>query len=308
MSAFTFAPAKREQAKARIALAGPSGSGKTYTALSLATVLGDRVAVIDTEHGSASKYAAVNGDDGFAFDALNLDNFDPRHLVQALAAATQAGYPVVVVDSLSHFWSGVGGMLEQADNAAKRYGGNTFAGWKDARPMERQLIEAMLAYPGHVIVTMRSKTEYVIEENDRGRKTPRKVGMKPEQRDGIEYEFDIVGDLDVENTLIITKTRCSQLAGAVIRQPGKELAETILGWLSGGAETADPITYVARATDPELTYQEARELYDEVARKRMLGAAVVHPETGGTVQLGELIKARGKALSAVPADESGSAA
>jgi hypothetical protein len=306
---FSFAPAKREQAKARIALAGPSGSGKTYTALSLATVLGDRVAVIDTEHGSASKYAAVHGDDGFTFDALNLDNFDPRNLVQALAAATQAGYPVVVVDSLSHFWSGVGGMLEQADNAARKYGGNTFAGWKDARPMERQLIEAMLAYPGHVIVTMRSKTEYVIEENDRGRKTPRKVGMKPEQRDGIEYEFDIVGDLDVENTLIITKTRCSQLAGAVIRKPGKDLAETVLGWLSGGAEAPDPMTYVERAMAKDLTYRQARDLYDEVAIKRMLGAAVVHPETQATVQLGELIKARGKALSAVPADDNtGSAA
>jgi hypothetical protein len=305
MSAFTFAPATREQAKARIALAGPSGSGKTYTALTLACSMGDRVAVIDTEHGSASKYAAGQDGEGFAFDALNLDNFDPRNLVAALGAAAQARYPVVVIDSLSHFWSGVGGMLEQADHAAKRYGGNSFAGWKEARPMERQLIEAMLAYPGHVIVTMRSKTEYVIEENERGRKVPRKVGMKPEQRDGIEYEFDVVGDMDVENTLVISKSRCSALSGAVIQRPGKELADQLVEWLGGGVEAPDPTEYIDRAAAEDLTYEQARALHQELDRRRLLHTPLLHPVTGQATTLGELVTERGRQLrdrnGAVPA-------
>jgi len=305
---FTFAPATREQSKARIALAGPSGSGKTFTALSLGKVLGDRMAVIDTEHGSASKYAVGADGKGFVFDALNLTNFAPQNLVASLAAAGQARYPVVIVDSLSHFWSGVGGMLEQADNAAKRYGGNSFAGWKDARPMERQLVEALLAYPGHVIVTMRSKTEYVIEENERGRKTPRKIGMKPEQRDGIEYEFDIVGDMDAENSLIISKSRCSDLAGAVIRHPGEQLATTILEWLSGGTPVVDAATYIDRAVAADLTLESAQSLYREIEARGLLGSALLHPDTGEATAVGAYLLSRGKGLRAAAAQGSASAA
>lgn len=301
MTSFSFKPAQREQAKARIALAGPSGSGKTYTALKLATAMGDRVAVVDTEHGSASKYAAGRDGQGFAFDALELDNFDPRNLIGALAAASQAQYPVVVVDSLTHFWSGVGGMLEQVDKAARKYGNNSFAGWKDARPVERQLIEALLAYPGHVIVTMRSKTEYVIEENERGKKTPRKVGMKPEQRDGIEYEFDIVGDLDFEHTLMISKSRCMDLSGAVIREPGEELGQQICEWLAGGVEAPDASEYVTRAMSEELTYDQARALHEELEQRRLLNVPLVHPVSGEPVSLGTYVVERGRSLRPVAA-------
>src|SRR5688572_10982122 len=118
MAQITFTKATKKQAKARIALEGPSGSGKTYTSLLTAKVLGDRIAVIDTEHGSASKYA-----DEFEFDTLAMDRYDPNVLIQALAAAAAAGYDVVVVDSLSHFWMGADGMLEQVDRAAKRSAG-----------------------------------------------------------------------------------------------------------------------------------------------------------------------------------------
>lgn len=299
MTSFSFKPAQREQAKARIALSGPSGSGKTYTALRIAAAMGDRVAVIDTEHGSASKYAAGRDGEGFTFDALELDNFDPRNLIGALAAAAQAQYPVVVVDSLTHFWSGVGGMLEQVDNAARRYGNNSFAGWKDARPVERQLIEALLAYPGHVIVTMRSKTEYVIEENERGKKTPRKVGMKPEQREGIEYEFDIVGDLDFEHTLMVSKSRCAGLSGAVIREPGEELGRQICEWLDGGVEAPDASQYVARAMAEDLTYDQARVLHEELKQRRLLSVPLVHPESGEPVALGDYVVGRGLSLRPV---------
>lgn len=284
----TFTPATKEEAKARIALTGPSGSGKTYTALLLGTALGDKVAIIDTERGSASKYA-----DEFTFSKLNMQSFEPAALVEALAVAAVAGFGVIIVDSLTHFWSGSGGMLEQVDAAAKRgYGGNSFGGWKEARPMERRMIDALVSYPGHVIVTMRSKTDYVIEEDQRGRKIPRKVGLKPEQREGIEYEFDIVGDLDHENTLVVNKSRARTIAGRVIPKPGADFAEDIAAWLGKGEPALDANTYRDLALDKNATKQALRELFTEVKQRGLLGAAVVD-DTAETTTLGELIAKRG---------------
>ncbi|WDZ87216.1 ATP-binding protein [Micromonospora cathayae] len=287
----SFTPATKAQAKARLAFAGPSGSGKTYTSLITGTALGGRIAVIDTERGSASKYA-----DQFTFDTLQMHTYDPRQLVKALAAAGNAGYDVVIVDSLSHFWMGTGGMLEQVDQAAKRSGGgNTFAGWKEARPMERAMVDALLAYPGHVIVTMRTKTEYVIEENDRGKKVPRKIGTKPEQRDGIEYEFDVVGDLDLENTLIVAKSRCKPLAKSVIREPDEEFGQRILAWLTDGADPGMSVSEVARtALDPTTGFDELGQLYKAEEAAGRLGAAV-NDENGEPTTLGALLSRLGKA-------------
>lgn len=288
MTQLTFRTATKEQAKARIALTGPTGSGKTYTALVIGTRLADRVAVIDTEHGSASKYA-----DEFTFDTLQFTTFEPTALVDALAVAAHGGYEVVIVDSLSHFWSGAGGMLEQVDNAARRAGaGNSFAGWKDVRPMERAMIEALLAYPGHVIVTMRTKTDYVVETDERGRKVPRKIGLKPEQREGIEYEFDIVGDLDYENVLVISKSRAKPLSGLVIRKPGVEFADSVLDWLNSGKPTPSVFDAVAAATAPDATYEQLRALYQEAARRNWLEAVVLGPDDK-SVTLRDLIVHRG---------------
>jgi hypothetical protein len=288
MAQLTFTHASKEQAKARIALTGPSGSGKTYTALVVATELGERVAVVDTERGSAAKYA-----DRFDFDILQMATFEPTALVDALAVAADAGYDVIVVDSFSHFWSGAGGMLEQVDNAAKRAGsGGSFAGWREARPMERAMIDALLAYPGHVVVTMRAKTEYVVETDERGRKVPRKVGLKPDQRDGIEYEFDIVGDLDHENTLMLSKSRAEPLSGLVVRKPDARFAEAIRDWLEAGVPAPTVADYVAAATASDATYDGLRELYHEVTRRHLLDAAVLDAE-GRTTTLGELVVQHG---------------
>ncbi|MGX4694607.1 ATP-binding protein [Streptomyces sp. JNUCC 63] len=287
MNHLAFIPATKEQAKARIALTGPTGSGKTYTALVTGTGLGDRIALVDTEHGSAAKYA-----DEFAFDTLPLTTFQPTALVEALAVAAHDGYDVMIVDSLSHFWSGTGGMLEQVDNAARRVGaGGSFAGWKEARPLERAMLDALLAYPGHLIVTMRTKTEYVVEADERGRKVPRKVGLKPEQREGIEYEFDIVGDLDHENTLVISKSRAKPLSGTVLHKPGAEFAEAVLGWLKAGKPAKSVPDYITAATAPGATYEDLRALYEEARRHNLIGAAVLDGEETRT--LGELIVRHG---------------
>ena len=128
------------------------------------------------------------------------------------------GYVILIIDSLTHAWSGKNVALELVDKATARLkSGNSFAAWREVTPLHNQMVDAIMASKLHVIATLRSKTEYVMEEDSRGRKVPRKICMEPIKRDGLEYEFDVVGDMDWENRLIVTKTRCPELAGAVIK-------------------------------------------------------------------------------------------
>lgn len=293
-----FESATKDACKARIALTGPSNGGKTYTALMMACELasaeGGIPAVIDTERGSASKYVGTNG---WRFDRFNAQSFDPLLLTEALGVAAGKGYPVVVVDSWSHFWMGTGGMLEQVDRrtAASRSNNSYGTGWKEMAPIEQRMLDAILGYPGHVIVTLRVKVEYVVEKDDRGKSSPRKVGMKPVQRDQFEYEFDVVGDLDADNTLTISKTRIPGLHGQIIPKPGVDLAMTIRDWLADGEEVPGPLAFRAQALDPDATYQGMRDLHAKVAAVGLINAPVTDGDDNPTV-LGKLIADRGVAL------------
>lgn len=231
-----FQKATKKLARLRMALIGPSGSGKTYTAIKVASRLGKKVAVIDTEKGSASKYA-----DQFGFDVLELETFGPQQYIAAIKAAGDAGYDALVIDSLSHAWNGKGGALELVDQAAARSkSGNSYTAWRDVTPLHNELIDAILRAKCHVIATMRVKTEYVIEKDEKtGKSSPRKVGLAPVQRDGMEYEFDVVGDMD-DAKLVVTKTRCPALSKAVINEPGEEFADTLKAWLTDGADMPEP--------------------------------------------------------------------
>ena len=137
----TFEPATKEQSRARIALCGPSGSGKTYTALAIAHELGDNIAIIDSERKSSAKYVGLNG---WKFNIHAPATFAPASLIDLLADASNEGHDVVVIDSWSHYWMGVEGMLEQVDKHG-RSGGN-FNGWKEERPNERRMVDAMIAW------------------------------------------------------------------------------------------------------------------------------------------------------------------
>lgn len=284
-----FEQATKEGATARIGLVGPPGSGKTYTALALAAGLGQRIVVIDTERGTASKYAGLNG---WSFQRLNVHSFSPLSLVEILGAAAGEGFDVLILDSWSHYWEGVDGMLEQVD---KRSGPNKFvSGWKVVRPEERRMVDALLAYPGHVIATLRTKVEYVVTENDRGKKEPKKVGTKPIQREGVEYEFDVIGELDQDNRMTITKTRMPELAGLTIERPGRDLGEQIKAWLDDGVPRTTVAEYRTRALDPAQTYQSLLDLHRELAQAGMLAAPTTDADEQPTV-LGDLVRARGTA-------------
>jgi hypothetical protein len=229
-----FTKATKAQAKARIAVTGPSGSGKTYSALAWATVLADggNIAVIDTERDSAKLYA-----DRFNFDTLSMGApYHPDRLVEVLKVAEQENYAVVVIDSLTHFYNGSGGLLELVDLAGAKAGGNGFAGWKTGTPIQQRMVDTILNFNGHIISTMRSKTEYTLEKDERtGRTAPKKVGLAPQQRDGIEYEFTLVVEMDVDHRTIIGKTRCESLADKVFpSNKGEEAAKIFDNWLKSG--------------------------------------------------------------------------
>jgi hypothetical protein len=248
MGPFAFQKATKRQAKARVGLSGPAGSGKTYTALLLATAMCEHVAVIDTEHGSASKYA-----DEFSFDVLELDDFHPHNYVKAIQAAERAGYDGLVIDSMSHEWNGKGGCLELVELAAKRSkGGNRFAGWADITPLHNDFIEAIHSAKMHIFATLRSKMDYIQTEDSRGKTVIQKVGMAPITREGAEYELDIVGEMDLEHNMVITKSRCKSLADAVIQKPGVELAQAIKAWLTDGAPEAAQHTSMQPVLTPDL--------------------------------------------------------
>ena len=252
-----FTKAVRRKAKLRLALSGPSGSGKTLSALLLASGIGGKIAVIDTERESASLYvggvqtavgARVSTPD---FDALNLSApYSPERYREAMTSASSAGYNVLIIDSITHEWSGVGGCLEIVDDIAKaRYRGNSWSAWNDVTPRHRALLDAILQSSMHVIVTLRSKTETAQQDGQNGKKQVVKLGMKAEQRDGFEYEMTTVLDLSHDGHFATaTKDRTGLFMGRdpIVITP--ETGKRILDWLESGSD--------AHTHEPPLTMPE----------------------------------------------------
>lgn len=270
-----FKRATKAAAKLRLGLVGPAGSGKTYTALRIARGLGGRVAVIDTERGSASLYA---GERGLDFDVIELDTYGVERFIEGIKAAAEGGYSTLVIDSLSHAWAGKGGILEFVDNAGKRnQGGGNFGAWRDATPRHNSLVDAILGAPLHIICTLRSKVEYVVE-NVGGRNQVRKVGLQPVQRDGLEYEFTVVGDVTQDHDLVVTKTRAAFLKDAVIREAGEDLGKQLAEWLAAGADPAAPQPAApppAPATEIRAATPPAAEPLRDLIASHIVGAGNV---------------------------------
>jgi len=223
-----FKKAVKHESKLRMAIAGPSGSGKTYTALSIASGLGENIALIDTEHGSASKYADI-----FDFDVLEISApFHPDKFSDAILAAANAEYDVLIIDSLSHAWNGSGGILEIVNKVSVKYRGNSYAAWGEATPLQDRLVETIVSAGIHIIGTMRSKQDYILVEKN-GKSVPQKVGMAPVQRDGFEYELDVFAEMDIDHNMIVTKSRCVGLADGVFSKPNGDVSTILKAWLSG---------------------------------------------------------------------------
>lgn len=232
-----FMKAERTQLWLRCALFGPSGSGKTMTALRMAKGIAEKMevpfAVIDTEARSASKYA-----DRIPFEVDDLGEKTIDHYIAAMNEAIKAGYKVLVIDSLSHAWRE---LTEEVDRIAQNSTSkNTFSAWGKVGPKQKRLVEAILNFPGHIITTMRSKTEWVIAPNKDGKIAPEKMGLAPEQGKGIEYEFDLLMELDQKHQATVTKDRTGKYQDAVIDKPGEDFGVALSDWLSSGTAVPAP--------------------------------------------------------------------
>lgn len=223
-----FNKAERKRSKLRLALCGVSGSGKTTAALRVARGLGGKTALIDTENGSASLYA-----DRFDFDVLELEApYTPERFISAIELAENAGYENVIIDSMSHEWVGSGGCLEINDLLGKtKFKGNSFGAWGETGSRHIKFLEKIVTSKVHIIATVRMKSESV---QDAKTKRVSKIGMKYEMRDGFEYEFTSVFDIDRDTHLALATKDRTAIFGEDMHNLDEQLGVTLLEWLSSG--------------------------------------------------------------------------
>ncbi len=219
---------ERKKAKIKLALQGPAGSGKTYSSLLLAKGItgGDlsKVAIIDSENGSADLYAHLG-----SYNVLTLSPpFTPENYIKAIDVCANAGMEVIIMDSISQAWD------ELLDFHSK-LAGNSFTNWAKITPRHKAFVDKILQTNAHIIATMRTKQDYVLNQKD-GKFIPEKVGLKSVQRDGLDYEFTLVFDVDIKHFVVASKDRTGLFMGKpefiISDNTGKE----ILDWCHSGSK------------------------------------------------------------------------
>jgi hypothetical protein len=233
-----FRKAERKQAKLRLALAGPSGSGKTYSALLIAKGIGGPVAMIDTERRSGELYSHL-----YDYHVSPIDGpFEPRQYIERIRVAERSGYNVLSIDSLSHAWAGVGGILDIKDRIAKSSKSmNDFTAWREATPKHNELVDTILKSSCHIIVTLRTKTAYEIIQEDGKKAKVTKLGLAFVQREGLEYEFTVVLDLSVDGHIATSTKDRTGLFDSQYIVPGEETGRRLLDWLNSGSNPKEEL-------------------------------------------------------------------
>ena len=232
-----FQKAQRRKAKLRMALCSPSGGGKTHSALLIASGITEgNIFVIDTEKGSSLLEQGKPGIPEFYHSELT-PPFSPARYCEFINTAAQEGADCIIIDSLSHAWSGTGGILDEHDKitfADQRQ--NSWAAWREVTPEHNSLVDAMIQCDAHLIVTMRTKTAWEIVTKDDGKKHPVKIGLKPEQREGLEYEFTIVMDMSLDGHIVsVSKDRTSLFDGQHF-VPSRDTGLQLIDWLDSGVD------------------------------------------------------------------------
>lgn len=229
----SFKKAERKKVKLRLGIAGLSGTGKTWSALEIASGLSGKIALLDSESGRGELYS-----ESFEYDVMQIAApFSPDKYIAAIKLAEKEGYDILIIDSLSHAWSGDGGVL----SIAEREGGQFQNGWRKATPKHNALIESIITANMHIIFTMRSKAEYIVEINEKGKSAPRKIGLAPIQRDGLEYECTIYLDMNHEHIAHVTKDN-TKLYDQQFIQPTKQMGENLKDWLNSGKDLPEDKT------------------------------------------------------------------
>ena len=224
--------AQRKRAKIKMGLQGPSGSGKSFSALQIAkgiSVNWDSVAVIDTENGSSELYSHLG-----PYQVLQLSPpFSPERYIEAINTCEKAGMEVVIIDSITHEWEN---LLEY--HASMQ--GNSFTNWSKITPRHNAFVQKILQSPVHIICTMRTKQDYILNEKN-GKMVPEKVGLKSVQRDGFDYELTIMFDLDIKNNAVASKDRTGLFFGKPECKLSQKTGELIRNWCNAGDEDLDSI-------------------------------------------------------------------
>lgn len=240
--------AEKKRVKIKAGVQGPSGSGKTWGALALAFNLwpSAKVCVIDSENESASLYA-----DHWEFDTIPLTPpFTSARYQQCIEMVVHLGYDVAIIDSLSHQWDGDGGILRRKEALDQRPGANSWANWAQFTPEHQAFIESIKQAPIHIIATMRAKQDYVLEQGEKGKTKPVKVGMAPIVREGTDYEFSIVFDVQMDHKAVVSKNRTGLFEGEVLDLASQSVADRLRSWLESGAEVKGPSTETWKAPTP----------------------------------------------------------
>jgi len=286
MAVLQMKKAQRSAAFLKLGVSGASGSGKTLGGLLLGyglmkelypqlpeAELWAKIAIIDTENGSGELYVGkeIKGTVIGEYNAITLTApFEADKYTQALEMCVANAIEVAIIDSTTHLWSGQGGLLEQQGNAAKR-SGNSYTAWREVTPQHNRFIDTMLQSPLHVIATMRAKQEYVQEKNEQGKTVVRKVGLEPEQRKGMEFEFTTFLEVNAEHEAFGAKDRTSlvdQKTFVITPKTGMEFMK----WLKGGVTTEAKVIASSHVANPAEGLKTLKA--DVIARCKELGGSV----------------------------------
>lgn len=226
-----FRKAERKQVKLKIGLSAPSGAGKTYSALLIAHGICDdweKIAVIDTENGSAELYSNLGE---YCVQSIT-PPFTPQKYIDAIKEAEIEGFKVLIIDSLSHAWTGEGGLLDMQDKAVKASkSGNSYTAWREITPEHNRLVDAILQSDLDIIVTTRAKAEYVVTD-DNGKKGYKKIGLAPVFREGLEFELTTFFDMTQEHVATASKDRTGMFEKSFI--PTEETGKQFNDWRNSG--------------------------------------------------------------------------
>lgn len=258
---FQAKKAQRQRRPLKVSMAGLSGGGKTYTALRMAFDMrrhgvGSRIIVLDSENESAGLYAGVRQDgEVWDYDTADIpqEKRTPAGYTEAYAWAVGQGYDIVIVDSLSHAWHGV---LNAVDEYAKSHRGDKLGGWADMTPQQQRMLQVLTDPRAHCFTTMRVKSDFQDQDvNGKTRKV--KVGLKADQRDNTEYEYDLVLRFEAGNEVYVEKVRgCEGMNGRAATRPGPDFWKPLIDWWLLGAAYESPEDAARKAFAAAKTVQE----------------------------------------------------
>lgn len=223
--------ASRKKVKLRLGMSGASGFGKTYSALLLAYGMTNdwsKIAVIDTENGSAELYSNLG-----EYNVLKLQSpFSPERYIEAIKTCENANVEVIIIDSITHEWDGKGGCLDINNEL-----GGRFTDWAKVTPRHNAFVQALLQSKCHIITTVRRKQEYDMVKNERGKIEPVKIGTKEVTKEGFEYELTINFEFVNDKHLVkASKDRTSMFANQPEFILTSETCKKILDWCENGID------------------------------------------------------------------------